>query len=395
MCALRIKGLVKEYNRVRRLLEHGLPPGQLAALKAQVQHTVSSVNGMCRSAGMSPTDLPGPSRNAWCYLRDLDFSAIAPAAAGDRLSPPPVIRIKNLISITDGICLRMWMALDQPAGSREALEELRSAVAGPVCDVAGICARRGGSSWHLEGRSRQCYAWLKHLDEEGNFRQYVDGLRRARTALLSVAPHMSKIYVAMPPTRSLWRAGGRGVVSEMRFSPGFAASGDSFWRGFFGAFAAGDSATYRLLLRDYSMEEDFQLLAFDMESNVEDPEARVAGTSHDLEECFRRVNDEYFAGRMVRPTLRWSRTPTLRTFGHYQFVRDLLTISASLDSPEVPEFLVDFLMYHELLHKQHGLTRSGERRYAHTAAFRRDEKKFARYAQAKAALEKLARTMRG
>jgi hypothetical protein len=67
-------------------------------------------------------------------------------------------------------------------------------------------------------------------------------------------------------------------------------------------------------------------------------------------------------------------------------------ISSTLDQAKVPEFVVDFLMYHELLHKKHGIRWSaGGRGYAHTAAFYSDEKRFEGFERAEKWLEKLAR----
>jgi hypothetical protein len=66
-------------------------------------------------------------------------------------------------------------------------------------------------------------------------------------------------------------------------------------------------------------------------------------------------------------------------------------LSRTLDSASVPAFVADFVMYHELLHKQHGLRWSNGRRYAHTPEFYADERKYKQRAEAEAELDKLAR----
>jgi hypothetical protein len=118
---------------------------------------------------------------------------------------------------------------------------------------------------------------------------------------------------------------------------------------------------------------------------------QTRGAAHHLAESFDRVNREYFAGTMGRPHLSWSRALTRRKFGHYDHVRDWVMISSTLDQPQVPALVVDFLMYHELLHKKHGIRWStGGRGYAHTAIFYADERKFARYDDAERWLKRLA-----
>jgi hypothetical protein len=56
----------------------------------------------------------------------------------------------------------------------------------------------------------------------------------------------------------------------------------------------------------------------------------------------------------------------------------------------VPEFVVDFIVYHELLHKKHGLRWSGSRAHAHTPEFRRDERRFPGMAEAERVLRRIA-----
>jgi hypothetical protein len=65
-------------------------------------------------------------------------------------------------------------------------------------------------------------------------------------------------------------------------------------------------------------------------------------------------------------------------------------ISRSLDVPEVPEFLVEYVLYHEMLHVKHRPRIISGRRINHHAAFRADERRFAYYAEAMAYLDRLA-----
>jgi len=78
----------------------------------------------------------------------------------------------------------------------------------------------------------------------------------------------------------------------------------------------------------------------------------------------------------------WNRTLTARKFGHYQPGRDAVMISVTLDAPDVPDYVVDFVMYHELLHKKHGSMKVNGRRLAHSPAFRAEERQFAEYHEA-------------
>jgi hypothetical protein len=127
----------------------------------------------------------------------------------------------------------------------------------------------------------------------------------------------------------------------------------------------------------------------------DDGGGQAAGLHHSLEEAFARVNAAYFGGTMQRPALQWSRRFTVRKFGHYDSLRDAVMISASLDRADVAAHVVDFVMYHELLHRKRGTQWNGDRKAVHTPEFLAQERRFARYAEATAFLDRLARTCRG
>ncbi|MFH1108290.1 MAG: hypothetical protein V1790_03700 [Planctomycetota bacterium] len=94
---------------------------------------------------------------------------------------------------------------------------------------------------------------------------------------------------------------------------------------------------------------------------------------------------------MAKPRLVWSRRITSCKFGHYDPLRDELMVSATLDYREVPSYVVDFVVHHELLHEKHGATWQNGRQAVHTPAFRADERRFAECEAAEEALKQLAK----
>lgn len=121
----------------------------------------------------------------------------------------------------------------------------------------------------------------------------------------------------------------------------------------------------------------------------------VKGNHRSLEESYQRVNTTYFGGLMEKPTLTWGRKKARRTLGRYDPQRDVVYVSPVLDSREVPEEFLDFIMYHELLHKKHGIQERGGRLWAHTPQFRRDEKRFHNYEQMKKIMGDIAKKQSG
>ena len=118
------------------------------------------------------------------------------------------------------------------------------------------------------------------------------------------------------------------------------------------------------------------------------------GTTYDLERMFSKLNHRYFEGTLAKPVITWSQRRTRSILGHHDRVHETITISKSLDSPQVPEWFVEFILYHEMLHIKHSARIINGRRYYHTAAFRLDEKRFSKYDEAQAWLDQAARQRR-
>lgn len=99
----------------------------------------------------------------------------------------------------------------------------------------------------------------------------------------------------------------------------------------------------------------------------------VAKTRTDpvLEASFDRVNDAYFGGSLVKPNLVWS-SGTQR-LGFYDYGRDQIALSRVLARDAR---LLDYIMYHEMLHKKHKFSHTSSRTLHHSRQFRQDEARF-------------------
>ncbi len=112
------------------------------------------------------------------------------------------------------------------------------------------------------------------------------------------------------------------------------------------------------------------------------------GETYDLSEMFDDLNRKYFWGTLKKPTLSWSRDRTYRILGHHDAMHETIIISRSFDSAAVPRYVVEYVLYHEMLHIFHPTVHANGRRYNHTAAFKRDEKNFEHYEKAESWIEK-------
>jgi hypothetical protein len=362
---MRLAGLLRVCNQVRGLLDAfqagayeslGDKPrdeGRLSETLETIRRHVRHVQQLCLGVGLAPTDLPAPSRRAYQWLTFLssEESLIAHLTALRTVSET----LKAAAATTPG----------DPAT--------------PVPRIAATPVPRIGF-FHTATLYRM-YPALDGVLEVTASEAFITAPRPVIEALVNLA-----LIMTGPSRRRKGDSGGR-------------------HRTVLRQYACGETFTCLLRTIEFGQRESWGMgpdesrvgslaqLTFGPLWSPGDPKAslsRARGRHYDLEEVFRRVNADHFEGRLGRPVLAWNTVPARRKLGRYQFATDTVVLSRILDSPTVPTWVVDFIMYHELLHKSLGLRMTNGRQRAHTADFRQAEKAFPRYAEATTFIKRLS-----
>ena len=113
------------------------------------------------------------------------------------------------------------------------------------------------------------------------------------------------------------------------------------------------------------------------------------GHCYDLDETFEQLNTRFFHGLMARPRMSWSQTKTRRILGHYDPAHNAIIISRIFDHPSIPRYVLEYIVYHEMLHLKHPVKLRGSRRCVHPPEFQAEEKLFPRLADANTFLRRL------
>ena len=113
------------------------------------------------------------------------------------------------------------------------------------------------------------------------------------------------------------------------------------------------------------------------------------GNVYDLDAIFESLNSRFFHGLLARPRMSWSQTKTRRILGHYDPAHNAIIISRVFDHFAVPQYVVEYIVYHEMLHLKHPVKLRGSRRCVHSAEFQAEEKLFPHMAEANAFLKRL------
>ena len=96
-------------------------------------------------------------------------------------------------------------------------------------------------------------------------------------------------------------------------------------------------------------------------------------TDEILEESFNRVNDAYLNGMIDMPNLQWGNNSTSK-LGSYEYGSDTITISTIFKNAE--KELLDYIMYHEMLHKKFKFENKNGRSVHHSTEFKKTESQF-------------------
>ena len=326
------------------------------------------------------------------FLSTLEFDAInCGSSPSDDSSPTGSVSFQGLRRSLQGI-------LDQWAVARrdEQFQEVYQHICSHSEHLEELIREDSISAEQLTQQTREIRGWLTYFAQRDHFEAYVSALQTATSCFAEAARTMPKlpkeVLIHFRPARNLFSSKTYHNLLLVKLpTPMISFSKKDF------------TALARLaLLKDgrkqaiveAMLDEPYQTVLCELEllAGIADT---GKGIWHDLARSFERVNSNYFNSAMAQPRLVWSQVFTSRKFGHYDQARDTVVISATLDRNDVPELVVDFIMYHELLHKKLGVTWTNGRKLAHSADFQREERRYPDYGKAQAILKNLAGATHG
>jgi hypothetical protein len=103
------------------------------------------------------------------------------------------------------------------------------------------------------------------------------------------------------------------------------------------------------------------------------------GEYYNLAEIFQKLNEQYFRSSMDQPNLGWSLRKNRYRLGSYDSHQKKMIISKMLDDRNIPAYVVEGIVYHEMLHQWHPIQKKNGRRIFHGKIFKIDEKKFSEH----------------
>lgn len=261
--------------------------------------------------------------------------------------------------------------------------------------VSRILEEKGKTAAHLPIRSRRAYQWLLFLMDKEIFSRHIkvltylyDELQRMDRPLPTRGLEARfKLYLMGP----LYQVRPQDQTLQINVHQSFLIARPAVLQSLLKLACGQEKGSAKAVIDRFTLSPSFASIRETLAYLAIPRHALAQGQTQDLLAVFQRVNQTYFAGNLSPPHLVWSSRDTFRKFGHYEFETDTVMISRTLDRSDIPDLVLDYVMFHELLHKTLGYRQIKGRRYAHTAEFQAQEKVFQGYQKARSYLEHLSK----
>ena len=392
MSKVYINGLVKYMNQVRQYMVHGVSRTERTRIAEEIKATIQNVNKICGRYHIQPQELPQPTYRAYSYLVSINPNDI-PVNNEFKPKADQEVRIKNVLSFCNAVHSQLNEVALNGRNSSLLIDVLSGKIQKETGRIESICRKQGLTTNGLPLQSYKAYQWLKLLSVRANLESHVNThqilmqniIARQRNGWWRNKKLEIKIFYISP----LYTASVNHYITRVSLHEGFIGAPEEVLNTIADVVVNGKRNNYVGLIRRYSESEAFKEISMRARKGVsQDLQAAIQGQYFNLEQVYQRVSEKYFNGTLGKPNLTWNRQLTRRKLGHYSADTDTVMISIALDNPDTPRFLIDYVMYHELLHKKIGFVQRANKRYAHTAEFHAQEKKFAQYKAVKEYLKK-------
>ena len=296
------------------------------------------------------------------------------------------LRIPNLRTSADKIHSSIYCLVFSKINDHElkTTEYKNSDLHGQICSQISLinkhCTEGLGSPADLSTPSFRIYLWLEFLSHQPHLALHLSALDEFLRILtkqnkkISVDPR--KLLIKINYSGYLYR---RQIVQNktvLQINEAYIISPVEIKKSILSAAFSRRQSKQIHAFKAYSGTSEFrrmnELISGDLIAN----RISCRGEKYDLSILFNKLNKVYFRGQLSQPRLVWSSQRSIRRLGYFHPEINTIAVTQKLDDKNIPRMLVEYVLYHEMLHQHFGIKNHNGRRYAHTSAFRTAEKNF-------------------
>jgi hypothetical protein len=320
--------------------------------------------------------------------------------------PPTLIRIANLIPYCREIQLCIHDLAEQcrfsdenihSPGNQLLITTLKQKLNQKIKRISNSLKKKGSSAIHLPLPTHRAFIWISFLAEKDHLRDHLQALTefiRLASDLQMQNPRLSRyrgyqlsLSIFTIPYIYQTRIGSRKI--DLTIHEAMINAPTELKKDLLLAALDGNKTSLKRV-KKYCSSVPYHRMENLIRSQTVTSYSNPAGKNVDLNQVFERVNREYFHGKIEKPQLTWSQKKSYRRLGTYAAQTDTVTISRTFDNESFPDYAVDFIMFHELLHKKIGVKRANSGKHNHTKIFKEYERQFSFFEQANDFIHQLA-----
>lgn len=259
--------------------------------------------------------------------------------------------------------------------------------------VERLCQKHQATPADLPNPSFRAYQWFKFLGQKKWLLAHLHALREFQSLSAELIRSRNlitpKLDIRITHSTYLYRANQEHRQLIFEISEGFITAPREMKQYLVQAALNKKNRQYAKKIRAYTRNTDYIQISNALNSANQANHRTYMGKYFNLKDLFNELNEEYFQGNLEQPRLMWSARSSKRRLGTYDPHSNTITINRRFDRADTPALLVKYILYHEMLHQHLGIKEVNGRRYAHTSAFKKAERKFKEYKAAEELVKSL------
>jgi len=294
-----------------------------------------------------------------------------------------LMRINGLIQYTQSLHQRLFIAASQPgeiSSTNSEVEKIHGDILEILQRVEQICQKNSATPADLPNPSYRAVQWLQFLGQKKWLLAHLHALREIRSLSVELIRSKNltapKLDIRITHSSHLYRVQQEHRQVSFEINEGFISAPREVREMLVQAALNKKNRQYAKKIRAYTKSPEYVQISNAINSGNTTNHRSFQGKHHNLKILFNELNQEYFAGKLEQPRLMWSARSSKRRLGTYDPQSNTITINRCFDRADTPTLLVKYILYHEMLHQHLGIKEVNGRRYAHTGAFKKAEKKF-------------------
>lgn len=309
------------------------------------------------------------------------------------------LRIPNLRTSSDKIHSSIYcfafskISRNELKSTEYEVSDLHAQILSLLSIINKHCTERLGSPADLSTSSFRIYLWLKYLSSQTHLALHLSALDEFLRILseqnkkTNIDPE--KLLVKINYSGYLYRRQITQGKTILQINEAYIIAPIETKKSILSEAFSRHQSKHTSAIKAFSNNSNFQRLNRQISG---DPIANLiscCGEKYNLAILFNKLNDEYFRSQLSQPRLVWSSRRSKRRLGYYHPEINTIAVTKKLDDKKIPRLLVEYVLYHEMLHQHFGIKNHNGRRYAHTSAFRTAERKFKHQKEAESLIKLL------